>query len=107
MEEILKNLLPCPACNGHNLMWNGGYYFSSIVCKDCYYEVAPVNDDASVDEVASLWNKLRTIEEAISYCDEEVAKASKLVRKFTDLREHHKWLKIRIAERKRRENNLK
>lgn len=101
IEQILKILMPCPACGGHNLMWMGGYYTNSLICKDCLYEVAPIDENSSIEEVASLWNSLRSLDEAISFCDEQAAKANKTARKFSDLRNHHKWLKVRLAAKGR------
>lgn len=55
--HVQKELAPCPSCGSRNIIW-GGYYYVSLICKDCHFEMWPSDDFAPEEEIYKEWDKL-------------------------------------------------
>ena len=94
--KITKELKPCPVCGHRNIIW-GGYYYLSLICKDCYFEMWPLDDFAPEEDYYEEWNNLDNLDNAIKQCKEKLQKADKSdekkVRTLKDLLLHYESLK--------------
>ena len=72
--QVKKELKPCPVCGSSDINWNG-YYYVSLICKNCHFVMWPLNDFASEETDYEEWNNLDNLENAIKECKEKLQKA--------------------------------
>lgn len=105
--KITKKLKPCPVCGSHNIVW-GGYYYVSLTCRNCYFEMWPLDDFAPDEDYYKEWNNLDNLDNAIKECEEKIKKTDKddekIVNMLKDLLSHYKDLKKKIKEGRERQS---
>jgi hypothetical protein len=94
--KVKKDLKPCPVCGSHDIIW-GGYYYISLICKKCYFEMWPFDDFASEESYYEEWDSLDNLETAMEQCAKklQIAKSNndeKQVHILSDLLLHYESL---------------
>ena len=96
-----KDLKPCPVCGSHDIVW-GGYYYVSLVCKNCLFEMWPFDDLAPEEDYYKEWNNLENLDKTIESYKAKIEKADKddekIVNMLKDLLSYYEELKKKIKE---------
>ncbi len=99
--KITKELAPCPVCGSHDIIW-GGYYYVSLVCKNCLFEMWPFDDLAPEEDYYKEWNNLENLDKAIEKCEKKIEETNKdderIIKMLNDLLSHYKAIKKKIEE---------
>ena len=99
--KITKELNPCPVCGSHDIVW-GGYYYVSLICRNCSFEMWPFDDLAPEEDFYKEWNNLNNLDEVIEKCKAKIEKTDnddeKIVNLVKDYLSHYEDLKKKIKE---------